>query len=250
MTRPSLLELLAAFEPATPTLLATRALLRRTDSKFLASAEQIPELLAGLASAYAVIEVPGARVARYRSLYLDTPALRSYHDHRRGRRLRHKVRIRHYPDRGVAFLEIKSRRSDRITDKHRVEVPYRTGSAVPPAARAFLDRHCPYAEDLGPAMRVDYQRIGLISYDTDERVTIDLGVAFEDMQGARRTLDGLAIIEVKQPHTVKQTPITHALRAAGLRACSLSKYAAATALAGGVRCHRFRPTLRALQRLA
>src|SRR5262245_34239806 len=102
--------LAAAFDrfPEAPLeLLADRELLRRIDSKYVLPASGLPELAAGLGDGYAVLRVPTGSVAAYRSLYFDTPDLRSFHDHRRGRRIRHKIRVRHYPDREVSFLEIK-----------------------------------------------------------------------------------------------------------------------------------------------
>lgn len=48
----------------------------------------LERILLMLAEHYAVIRVPSGCAASYQSTYFDTPDLRCYHDHRRGRRLR------------------------------------------------------------------------------------------------------------------------------------------------------------------
>lgn len=58
------------------------------------------------------------------SLYLDSPAFKTYHDTINGNRNRFKIRIRHYggENQEAVFLEVK-RRYDRVIAKKRAEVP-------------------------------------------------------------------------------------------------------------------------------
>jgi VTC domain len=248
MTKP-LTEVLRAFEPASASLQARRSLLRRSDAKFLVSASEVAAMLGHLRGDYAVLPVAGSSIATYQNLYFDTPALRSYHDHLRGRRIRQKVRIRHYPERQVAYLEVKSRRNELLTDKHRLAVPYGT-TALDEPAFAFLSGHCTYTAKLGPSLEIDYQRISLIGISAEERVTLDYQVVARDPRGKRLELEDLAIIEVKQPSLDLGSPVMQVVRSQGLKQCAFSKYAVATALTGDVPCNRFKPALRALERIS
>ena len=186
----------------------------------------------------------------YSTLYYDTEDLRSFHDHRRGRRLRHKIRIRHYPDRAISYLEIKSKRSDLVTHKHRIRIPYRS-EELGDEQVAFLRGHLgTLADDLRPELRVNYRRVGLLGLRTDERVTIDLELDFIDLDGNVSQMGDVAIVEVKQSAASRCSPITRRLAAAGLREQSLSKYTTAIALTRtGVRRNRLLPDLKAVERI-
>jgi VTC domain len=239
---------LSRFAAADATLLAQRELLRRSDSKFLTSAAQARALIERLAPHFAVLPVGAGKIATYRNLYFDTPDLRSYHDHRRGRRIRHKVRIRRYPERGLAYLEIKTRCNETMTEKFRLGVPQDVGE-MPKSLVAFAAAHCPYAAELAPVLEIDYRRIGLLGLGSDERVTVDYDVTMRVLGGPARTLEHLAIIEVKQATTSATSPALAMLRAAALRQCSFSKYSVAAALTLPVPCQPFNRTLRAIERI-
>ncbi len=241
---------LEGFAPAAPGLLERRTLLRRADTKFTLPAAQLPAIAAALARDYAVLGVPGGgALATYRSLYFDTADLRCFHDHRRGRRVRHKVRIRHYPDRRLSFVEVKARRNERVADKHRLPIAYGQGWLGAPE-RAFLRGHVGYADALRPQLWIDYRRITLLGLAAPERVTIDVELEVARVDGARRPLGPLAIIEVKQASWSAHTPVMRALAAAGLREGSSSKYVAAVAcLRPEARKNRLLPALRAFERI-
>jgi hypothetical protein len=244
--------LVSSFPPATPELLGRRALLSRVDSKYVVPIAHLEHVLAGLAAHYAVLRVESGSVATYDNLYFDTPQLRCYHDHGRGRRIRHKVRIRHYPDRQLSFLEVKTKRNEAVTDKHRMPVAYgneRLGLAELDFLRMRIGE---MADDLQPAIAMTYRRLSLIGLASDERVTIDLGLSASGEHGAivARTLGHLAVIEIKQwPYCVR-TPIMRAVRGNGHREMSMSKYITAMSLIRPeLRRNRFLPALRALERI-
>jgi hypothetical protein len=239
---------LADFAMADAALRARRELLRRSDSKFLTSRTHAVSLMARLSLHFAVLPVGTGKIATYRNLYFDTPALRSYHDHRRGRRIRHKVRIRRYPERGLAYLEVKARCNDVISEKHRLGVPQDT-EELPPSLAGFAAIHCPYADELAPVLEIDYLRVGLLGLESDERVTFDYDLTMRVLGGQARTLEHLAIIEVKQGDARAASPALTTLRAAGLRQRSFSKYSVATALTLPVPCQGFKGTLRAIERI-
>lgn len=234
---------LAGFPAASPELLASRALLSRVDTKFPLPAAGVAEILDGLDADYAVLGVAGGSLATYRSLYFDTPELRCFHDHRRGRRVRHKVRIRHYPDRALTYLEVKTKRNELVTDKRRLALPYRTEELGARELEFLRGRIGEMADRLAPEVEIGFRRITLIGLHTHERVTVDLDL---DVDG----LDDLAIVEVKQSPFCVRTPIMRALAGAGHRPGSMSKYVAALALhRPELRQNRLRPDLRALERM-
>lgn len=245
--------LLRALQPspeAWPELLERRRLLRRVDTKFLLHVQDLDEIVARVARDYAALRVASGPVATYRSLYFDTPDLRCYHDHRRARRLRHKARVRHYPDRGLSFFEVKSKKNDRVTLKHRIEVPYgseRRSHLV----QAFLSEQMgPIAGHLVPTAYVHYRRVSLLGLAASERVTIDFDIEVGPPGGPMHAFDGLAIIEVKQPTVQTSTPIMRALTDFGVKRRGLSKYVAAiTTTHPTERKNRLLPSLRALERI-
>jgi len=239
---------LASFARATPALLAQRELLRRIDLKYVLELDRLDALLGALAADYAVLPVGAGAVATYRNLYFDTPDLRCFHDHRRGRRIRHKVRIRHYPDRALTFLELKTKRGDALTDKRRRAIEF-ARERLDPDDVAFLRGHAgELADELAPAVRVDYRRVALFNPRLEERLTIDfaLEVAQRDL---RAPLGAFAIVEIKRaPGGPPRTPAMRALADRGVRERPMSKYCAAVALLQPtVRHNRLRPALRVLQ---
>lgn len=241
--------LLERFETASLELIKSRGLLERTDIKFFGRVSDLERILPGLEQHYAVIRVDSGCAADYRSTYFDTPDLRCYHDHRRGRRLRHKVRIRHYADRSLTYLEIKSKKNAKVTDKHRLQLPYGQGE-LDDAGRAFLAKHCDLPVDrLAVTLDNHFKRISLIGITTGERVTIDIELGFTF--GERKaSFDGLVVIEVKQHPYDPRSPVMNALHHAGMHERSLSKYTTAIAeLAPGVARNRLLPLLRSLHRI-
>lgn len=244
--------LLESFPSATAELLGRRALLSRIDSKFVVPIAQLERVLGGLLGHYAVLRVESGCIATYDNLYFDTSTLRCFHDHNRGRRIRHKVRIRHYPDRALSFLEVKSKRNEAVTDKHRLPISYGNERLGPDQLAFLYGRVGEMASDLQPAISMTYRRLSLIALDSDERVTIDLGLSVTGGAGesVARALGHLAVIEIKQGQYCVRTPIMRSVRGAGHREMSMSKYITAMSLMRPeLRSNRVRPALKALERI-
>jgi hypothetical protein len=239
---------LEGFAPVEPSVLERRALLRRSDTKFVVGVEALALALGSLARDHGVVLSGGERIATYATLYYDLPDLRGYDDHVRGRSPRHKVRARHYPDRGVSFLEVKSRTRAGRTEKARRPHPFGE-EALSEAETAWAlgitgwPGRCLLAQAW-----TRYRRITLVGLASDERITVDLDLRLE-RPPLTRSLGGLAIVEVKQPRLDLRSPAVLALRRAGARSRSVSKYTVAMGLlAPGVRRNRILPTLRDLER--
>jgi hypothetical protein len=99
-------------------------------------------------------------------------------------------------------------------------------------------------------LRVDFRRLSLVGLNAPERVTIDLDVVAETVDGLRWSAGDRIVIEVKQEPFCVRTPAMRAIRDAGLRPRSMSKYTVATALVRPeLRRNRLLPVLRGLARM-
>ncbi len=240
-------ERMAHFAPGTSELLEARALRRRADTKFVMPPPRVAEMLPSLAEDYAVLLAGELRVATYRTLYFDTPTMDLFNAHRFGRRLRQKVRIRHYPERLLSSLEVKCRRSELETLKFSAPRPF-GDCELSVDDLAFIGLHTEHGHALCPQVWTHFQRITLLGLRTQERVTIDLGLTFETAQ-LHESLDAIAIVEVKQWPFARGTPAMSALRATGRRPGWMSKYCAAIATTRPeLRLNRFHLDMRELQR--
>jgi len=239
---------LAPFAPAPSELIALRELSLRTDTKFVLPAAAAAAIVPRLAQDYALLGAGEVSIATYRTLYFDTVGLDLYHAQRRGFRVRHKARIRHYPDRGVSSLEIKTRRSELETvktwrwrkDEH---------DDLDDDDQAFVRLHTGLQDDVHPQVWTAFRRVTLLGLQTEERVTVDLEFAVGAGPGTR-TFRDLAILEVKQRPFRRDTPVMSALRAARRRSGWMGKYFVAIALTRPeVPVGALRPGIRALERL-
>jgi hypothetical protein len=247
---PAALDAVASrFAPASTQLRDERELLRRVDTKYVCDHGTAMLLVADLAPDYAALPVLSGNVAMYHSLYFDTADLRSYHDHRRGRRPRHKVRIRHYPDRALSFLEVKTKRNEVVTDKQRLELVY-GAEELDARARAFLRSCGLHGDDYLPSLRIAFRRLSLVGVRSAERVTIDTALEAWPLAGERTSFGELVVIEVKQSPFSVRTPIMRALHRTGLRERAMSKYTIATALVRPeLPRNRLLPDVRAIERM-
>jgi len=240
---------LCRFGDASPELIEARTLQERVDRKYLLPARVLDALLARLSGQYRVVLSAGRPLARYHTQYFDTPARELYHDHRRGRRPRYKVRLRHHLDRRLSFLEIKRKGADERTRKSRLERPF-GASDLDGESRAFIGQHCLVkAASLVAALSMRFCRITLVGEDVNERVTIDCRIEL-DADGRCERWPEAVIAEIKQARYDNLSPSVRALRDLHVRERAVSKYCLATARLAAVPDHTFRPTLRALEHLS
>lgn len=234
------------FGYASQSLAACRDLQRRAESKFVMPAAAAEALLPRLKDDYAVLPAGAVLVASYRSLYFDTADLALFHAHRRGRRVRYKVRIRHYPDRRVSFLEVKRRIGAGWTAKVRRERDYGDNQLGPDDQR-FVSSNCHVDQEMLPQAWIDYRRVTLLNKGTAERVTIDFDLCLS-RGSCEVSLHDAAVVEVKQSRLDRDTAAMVALRQSGWRTSPASKYCAGIALTSPeVRANRLQVGLRALK---
>jgi SPX domain protein involved in polyphosphate accumulation len=126
---------------------------------------------------------------RYRvsNIYLDTPDLEFYREHRRGALDRFKLRIRAYDiaraDR--VFLEVK-RKIKNVIVKNRVEVSRDRCARVLDEAdlpfEEFRDRSILHG--VGPVLLLEYDREAFESvFDDESRITFDRAIRYQPAEG-------------------------------------------------------------------
>jgi hypothetical protein len=237
---------LARFATTPSGLVRSRALLRRADTKFVVKGNTALDVLRTLSGDYTVLPAGGALTATYRTLYFDTPGLDFFHRHRCGRRLRHKVRIRGYPERNVAFLEIKKRINSLQQRKFRVEREL-GNDALDDSDLPFIREHTGEVRELLPTAWMTFYRITLLHTSVNERLTVDFGLSLATKSGSV-AVPGFAVVETKQWPFSRRTAVMQALRARGCRPHSFSKYCATLLLTcPGIRGNRLLPRLRILK---
>jgi hypothetical protein len=247
----SLLEARAldGFEPVSPELLANRDLLQRTDTKYLLPRRSLPELLGYLNRDYRLLLAGEQRSALYLTQYLDTPSYALFHDHRRGKRLRYKVRLRHYPDRGLSYLEVKGKCASGGTRKWRRPLAYRCNELSPDDLQ-FVSGQVPLdGATLVPSLVNQFRRITLVGIELPERITLDMDLKFENDESSH-ALSGVLVVEVKQSRFFRRSPVVQALARCRALPGSTSKYCVGTMLLRPeLRHNRLRPTLARIERV-
>jgi hypothetical protein len=206
---------------------ATASLQQRTDRKYLATWEQLDELLTALAGDHASLQIDGARVFTYRSRYFDSDSLGAFRAHVQGRRRRYKCRARHYvdSDRYVFEVKLKGRRGETV--KHQLPCSPEEYEAFTARAHAFAsewvqDAYGRPVGALGPSLETHYRRLTLVAADRSQRVTVDFALTFDDGSGTVSQLDpGHVIVETKG-HGMGDAD--RVLRDLGVRPVSCSKY--------------------------
>jgi hypothetical protein len=241
--------LLQGFEAVHLSEMGRAALLRRTDTKYLMSEDQLSWALARLADHYRILEIDGRRLHHYQTLYFDTQDMALYQQHHNGLRDRYKVRERAYADSDLAFLEVKQKTNTNTTIKSRRRTRA-LSSRLPRNAALFLRTHYPYPmEELEPKLFNVFQRITLVSKHSVERLTVDVGLRFL-WNGVCVSLPGLVIAEVKQDGFSVDSEFIRQMRALGMRATSFSKYCIGVSmLYPEVKHNRFKPQLRQIDKL-
>lgn len=224
-------------------------LMNRIDTKYVASAEVLPELIERSSQNYRVQRIGDIRIARYDTLYYDTPSHAMYLLHHDGHLCRQKIRTRTYLDSdSLSFLEIKDKTNTGRTKKRRIEIRRDEflRFADNPAAAEFIAQRSHYpVEELQPALRTLFNRITLVGNNLCERLTIDTGLRFENLSnGHCSQLDNAAVIELKRDG-LQPSPMADLLLEMRIHPAKISKYCTGIALTDpSVKSNRFKERIR------
>ena len=203
-----------------------------------------------------MLEVAGLRLCGYETLYFDTPDLRCYHDHQRGRSNRYKIRQRRYVESDLLFTEVKRKTNKGRTVKERIQngavsslkIRQASSPRMDAQSQEFVESRTNTPLNLRPVLWVGYHRITLVGRFTPERITLDLDLSFGDGQ-RQRDYGDLAIAEVKQDAR-QPSAFLDLMKQQGVRSGSLSKYCLGLiSLDKSIKHNRFKPQLIHLQKI-
>lgn len=257
-------DILTNYQPITLEEMSGIRLMNRTDTKFVTNIATLRKLLKLAVWQYRAQEIDGKRLARYYTMYFDTPDMQMYTCHHSGHANRQKLRIRSYVDSGLNFLEVKTKNNHKRTRKKRTTMF--DFDPLAPARNIAFDSHDDNFKEYDSFLRENlwykpeimeeaienrFNRITLVNNNKTERLTIDTDLCFHNIHtGNDCSLPELAIIELKRDGLVP-SPILSLLNKLRIKPLGFSKYCIGTALTNpDIRQNRFKQRLHALGKLA
>jgi len=246
----NLSEILSRYQPISLKEMSGITLMNRTDTKFVASLQQLEKMLAFAESDYRVQEIDDCRLASYHTTYLDTLQRDMYLAHHNGHAVREKIRIRTYLASSLTFLEVKNKNNKGRTDKKRIRIES-IDTMEQEEVDAFLHRHADFKrEELLPVIENSFCRITLVNKRMTERLTIDTGIRFRSLlTGQAADLDNIAVIELKRDGYAC-SPIAAVLRNLHIHPSGFSKYCIGSSLTSpSLKTNRMKPKLRKIERI-
>lgn len=257
-------DILTNYQPITLEEMSGIRLMNRTDTKFVTNIAMLLKLLKLAVWQYRAQEIDGKRLARYYTMYFDTPDMQMYTCHHSGHANRQKLRIRSYVDSGLNFLEVKTKNNHKRTRKKRTTMF--DFDPLAPARNITFDSHDDNFKEYDSFLRENlwykpeimeeaienrFNRITLVNNNKTERLTIDTDLCFHNIHtGNDCSLPELAIIELKRDGLVP-SPILSLLNELRIKPLGFSKYCIGTALTNpDIRQNRFKQRLHALGKLA
>lgn len=248
----SILDKARTLPPITLQEMSGIKLMNRTDTKFVATLEQLNAFLTAVKGKYFIQEIDGKRIASYHTTYFDTDDYQMYCMHHAGRCVREKVRVRTYLDSKDTFLEVKNKNNHGRTKKKRITVEgvdslqKESENVVP-----FLGKHAWYRlDEVSPVIENWFNRITLVNYGKTERLTIDFNLKFHHLKsGGHDSLQRVAIIELKRDGNVP-SPALDILRDTRIKRSGFSKYCIGSALTHkGLKRNNFKERLTMIRKM-
>jgi len=248
MDKNSYSDLLTLFSPVSLNQLNHLKLMNRMDSKFVLPIHLLPIILKQACGFYQILEIKNERSFLYKTEYLDSPDMRLYLEHHNQRLGRFKIRYRTYTQSGTSFLEIKQKTNKEKTLKSRIEVQ----EELP-----LCDQHYQFIESIVPikerSLMVSstnfFHRITLISFESNERITLDYNLSMQNGFG-KTVLDHIAIAEVKREKSTGTSPFFKLLKDNHIYQRGFSKYCIGVALLNPhLKQNSFKPTITFLKKL-
>lgn len=245
--------ILQQMEPISLAEMNAVKLMNRVDSKFPTNMETLLRMAPLWNKHFYVQENEGHRIAKYRSLYFDTPDALTYIMHHDRRLRRQKIRQRIYVDSNQAFLEIKNKKNTGRTRKKRIAIPMEQWGDLyteQESADFIHERVWVTDKQLLPRLENAFQRITLVNMAKTERITIDFGITFHNhANGCDADVSDLVIVEVKQDGSLP-SKFKDFLRDARVKKKGLSKYCLGMLLTDTpLKYNRFKSKVRYINKL-
>ena len=227
------------------------ALMNRTDTKYLASKQDVLAVLNFLSDKYQVLQIAEKRLFQYRTIYFDTSDKSLLYEHLRGKLNRVKVRAREYVGTTSRFFEIKHKSNKGNTIKSRIP-KISDMQKIEGEESVFLSSVSGLkAESLIPVVEINFKRITLVSLQYNERITFDFDLTFS-VKKEPTTIEDLVIVEMKRDaNSAARTPIMEALKRQRIYPSSMSKYCLGMILLDETnRYNTYKPKLLKLNKLS
>lgn len=198
-------------------------LLNKVESKYLMTVGQCMDFLTGISDLYRVLEVRNTRIGRYETIYFDNDSFITYLQHHNRKGTRYKLRYRHYESSGETYLEVKKKSNKDVTEKQRLMTSW-PATGFLPEEKEFLKSEFPFDyREFNPVLMTVYDRFTLVSIRSPERITLDVGVLFNNGQRSI-SFPELVIAGIKHERGVKNSPALSALHEMHIRRQGFSKY--------------------------
>lgn len=238
------------FEPIGLEQMKEVKLMNRIDTKYVIPLAQLVPLLHTAAPEYFVQCTDGKRTASYHTIYLDTADHRMYNIHQVGRKVRQKIRIRHYLDTDNTFLEVKKKNNKGRTKKKRIEVPDMECTERDDCRLFVADKSMFSMDQLKKHVENRFERITLVNRAFTERLTIDLSVRFHNYETDKDADIGhLVIIELKRDGAT-YSPMYNLLLRMHIHQGGFSKYCIGCALTNPqLRHNNFKEKLHRIEKM-
>ena len=198
---------------------------QRFDRKYVVDNQEAESFFAVLPQTLLVLEIGGHRSFSYESWYFDTADLESFRGTAHRRRRRWKVRTRTYTDTDTSMVEVKLREQRGQSRKLRLLEDSPSRHSLTTDGAEFVNdalNKDGFAETLTPTLRTSYERISVVDAETRVRLTADLNVRCQTVDGKEASVNGV-VIETKSPDG--PGPLDRMLWRQGHRPVRLSKYA-------------------------
>ena len=229
-------------------------LMNRIDTKYVADDLTVARLFSLIKDEYYVQEIDGKRVAKYDSVYYDTPDNHMYIIHQDKKLKREKLRVRNYVDTGNYFCEVKHKNNHGRTKKKRIEVGEKVFDDIKsdPTTREFVEKQLPTYDFDGfkKKLSTSFERITIVNKGKTERITIDYNVRFHNFENNND--DGIAplvIMELKRDGQCESF-FQKALFELRVKPLSISKYCIGRALTDKtLKQNRFKKKIIKLEKL-
>jgi hypothetical protein len=245
----NLTSLAQKYHPCSLKNLGEKALMNRTDTKFVLPLNLGLQVLTEMQHHYQVLEIDGQRLQPYNTLYFDTPDFFFYREHLRSHANRFKLRLRTYLVNDVSFLEIKQHNNKGRTVKERIQLDSFRPVLDPEAFGWAVERLPEAAWPLAPVLNNRFYRMLLVNPDQAERITLDFDLQFNDYHH-KVDAGPLVIAEVKRKSCHEESVFINWLHSAHQRSSSFSKYCLGLALLNpGLKRNRIKPNLLQLQKM-
>lgn len=231
-------------------------LLNRYDTKYIFHTDLLGAVFDYLSVDYQILEIEGSRSFEYETLYFDTDDYFFYHQHHNRKLNRFKFRSRRYAQSDMCFFEVKFKTNRGKTIKKRL--PLGQGGIAPAlteASKGFAREHLIIGDSriidgIKPKLQTEYNRITFANQARKERLTIDTGLTFIDRHSNRRSIDNLAIAELKSERPSPNEEFSQYLKGQKIFPTRFSKYCIGIAMTQQVvKRNRFKKKLLKLTEL-